>query len=175
MKVLMHVCCGPDATVALERREPHQEITLFFDNPNIHPEEEYARRLAAFLKVACAYQTEYKIGKYDPESWVVLIQGHETDPEGSARCRICIGQRLERTAQKAADLGHEAIGAVFTTSPHKKPEIVNEVGLQAAKRYNLVFLQADYKKKNGFVRSVQLSKELGIYRQNYCGCRCSLR
>ncbi|MCX6639945.1 MAG: epoxyqueuosine reductase QueH [bacterium] len=175
MKVLLHVCCGPDVTVPLERRELTDQLSLFFFNPNIHPTEEYARRLAAFLKVACHYQAEYILGDYQPEDWTGLTQGYGDAREGGERCRICIGHRLDSTAVKAQELGFDAIGSVFTTSPLKNLQLVNELGQSAADRHGIRFIPADYKKKDGFKRSVQICKELDIYRQNYCGCRFSIR
>lgn len=170
MKLLLHVCCGPDVTVALERLPDMERLTLYFDNPNIHPAEEYARRLEAFHKVADHFGAEHAVGRYDPESWLEKVRGHETDPEGGQRCRICIAHRLERTADFARSEGYDTIGSVFTTSPHKRSVMINELGEQAALRQGLSHFHTDLKKKDGFKRSVELSRELKIYRQNYCGC-----
>jgi len=175
MRLLLHVCCAPDATVALERLPETERLRLVFDNPNIHPIEEYARRLKAFLQLACHSEVDYVIGDFDPASWSEKIEGHEADPEGGERCEICIGYRLERTAEQAAQTGFDTIGCVFTTSPHKRSTLIHELGEAAARHHGLDYLRVDFKKKDGFKRSVELSHQLGLYRQNYCGCIHSIR
>jgi predicted adenine nucleotide alpha hydrolase (AANH) superfamily ATPase len=175
MRLLLHVCCGPDVTVALERLPETERLTLFFDNPNIHPLEEYTRRLETFKRVASYYGADYLIGEYNPQAWHQQVQGHEGDPEGEGRCHICIGYRLERTAQKASEDGFDTIGSVFSTSPHKHADEINEMGVCIAEKRGLSYLVSDFKKKDGFKRSVQISRQLGLYRQNYCGCIYSMR
>ena len=175
MRLLLHVCCAPDATVALERLPATERLRLWFDNPNIHPDEEYARRVEAFLKLICCRSSDYEIGLYDPQSWFEIIKGHEKDPEGGERCRLCIGFRLERAARHARETGFDTIGTVLTTSPHKKSEVIHELGENLSRAYGLTYLAEDFKKKDGFKRSVELSRQYGLYRQNYCGCVYSLR
>lgn len=175
MKLMLHVCCAPDATVALERLPEIKRLRLVFDNPNIHPVEEFARRLEAFLKLTCSANVDYVIGNFDPENWSELVHGHENDPEGGERCEICIGHRLERTAELAATSGFDTIGCVFTTSPHKKSAVIHALGEAAARKYGIGYLRIDFKKRDGFKRSVELSRELSLYRQNYCGCQYLLR
>lgn len=175
MRLLLHVCCGPDVTIALERVRDTERLCIFFDNPNIHPLEEYARRIAAFHEVACHYGVECLVGQYDPETWHEAVRGHEHDPEGGERCLICIGQRLERTVKEAVKRGYDTIGSVFSTSPHKDAAAINELGRAIAEKHGLAYFESDYKKKDGFKRSVEISKELGIYRQNFCGCVHSVR
>lgn len=176
MRLLLHVCCGPDVTVALEREpEETERLCIYFDNPNIHPAEEYAKRLAAFYEVACHYGAECLVGDYDPETWNDAVRGHEHDAEGGERCLICIGHRLERTAKEASVRGFDTIGSVFSTSPHKNAAAINELGHRIAEKHGLTYHESDYKKKDGFRRSVEISKELGIYRQNFCGCVHSVR
>ncbi len=175
MKLLLHVCCGPDVTVALERIPEIERLCLFFDNPNVHPEEEYNKRLEAFRKVVDHFGAEAIIGKYDPEKWFDEVSGHEEDPEGGERCTICFTYRLQRTARRAKEEGYDTIGSVFTTSPHKNAALINSIGKRIAEEYGLDYLESNFKKKDGFKRSVQLSHEFGIYRQNYCGCKFSIR
>ena len=175
MRLLLHVCCGPDVTVALERLPETERLTLFFDNPNIHPIEEYTRRLETFRRVASYYIADYFIGEYDPQAWLERVQGHEDDPEGGERCRLCIGYRLERTAQKARGDDFDTIGSVFTTSPHKHADQINDMGVHIADDHGLKFLISDFKKKDGFKRSVQISRQLALYRQDYCGCVYSMK
>ena len=175
MRLLLHVCCAPDATVALERLPRAERLRLFFDNPNIYPVEEFARRLEAFLKFICCSNVDYIVGDFDRDAWSGKIRGHEHDDEGGDRCGICIGWRLERTAEMAARSGFDTIGCVFTTSPHKRSPLIHKLGEAAAAKFGLNYLPIDLKKQNGFRRSVDLSRELGLYRQNYCGCQYSLR
>jgi epoxyqueuosine reductase len=175
MRLLLHVCCAPDATVALERLQGGDDIRLYFYNPNIHPAEEYDRRIEAFLKLACRTHSDYEIGPYDPESWYQAVQGHEHDPEGGERCRLCLAFRLARTARHALDTGFDTFDTVLSTSPHKKSQTIHELGSNLAKAHGLHFLASDFKKKDGFKRSVELSRLYGLYRQNYCGCEYSIR
>lgn len=175
MRLLLHVCCGPDATIALERMPQTERLRLFFDNPNIHPVEEYHRRLEAFMQVVRHFDADYRVGDYDPNAWHDRIRGHEDDPEGGERCLLCIGYRLERTARRAGRDGFNTIGSVFTTSPHKNADKINQMGKEITGRYGLNFLISNFKKQDGFKRSVQISRELGLYRQNYCGCIYSMR
>jgi predicted adenine nucleotide alpha hydrolase (AANH) superfamily ATPase len=170
MRLFLHVCCGPDVTVALERIPETEKLCIYFDNPNIHPFEEYARRMAAFYQVACHYGAECLIGEYDPESWQALVEGHEDDPEGGERCMICIGNRLEKTATEALKREYDTIGSVFSTSPLKNAKAINELGHAIARKHGLNYLESDYKKKDGFKRSIEISRELNLYRQNFCGC-----
>ena len=175
MQLLLHVCCAPDATVALERLPQAERLRLFFDNPNIYPVEEFARRLEAFLKLICCSNVDYVVGDFDQDAWSGKIRGHEHDDEGGERCEICIGWRLERTAEIASRSGFDTIGCVFTTSPHKRSALIHELGEAAAAKFGLKYLRMDLKKQDGFKRSVDLSRELGLYRQNYCGCQYSIR
>jgi predicted adenine nucleotide alpha hydrolase (AANH) superfamily ATPase len=175
VRLLLHVCCAPDATVALEKLPATERLRLWFDNPNIHPVEEYARRVEALLKLACRTNSDYEIGPYDPASWSTAVTGHEDDPEGGERCRLCIAFRLERTARRAVEAGFDVIGTVLTTSPHKKSAIIHELGERISREQGLAYLAEDFKKKDGFKRSVELSRQYGIYRQNYCGCVYSKR
>lgn len=174
MRLLLHVCCAPDVTVALERLPQTDRLSLFFDNPNIHPLEEYSRRLSAFYEVICRYGVDSYIGEYDPQNWMKVVSGREKDPEGGKRCEICIGYRLDRTARKAVEEGFDTISSVFTTSPHKNAEQINDMGTSIAEKHGLSFFPSNFKKKDGFKRSVQISRELALYRQNYCGCMYSL-
>lgn len=175
MKLLLHVCCGPDATVALERLPEYERLCLLFDNPNIHPFDEFQRRREAFEKVVSHRLVESLVGEYDPEAWLKLVEGHEGDPEKGERCNICIRYRMDRTSRTALEARFDTIGSVFTTSPHKPAAEINAWGLQIAAEYGLKYLVSDFKKKDGFKRSVELSRELGLYRQNYCGCIYSMQ
>ncbi len=175
MRLLLHICCAPDATVALERLPECQNLLLFFDNPNIFPIAEYHKRLAA-LNQLCSYTgTKYLEGAYDPESWQKAISGYEADLEGGDRCRICIAFRLERSAKFAREHGFDTLGTVLSTSPHKRTATIHQLAEETAPRFGLAHLKEDFKKRDGFKRSVELSRLYGLYRQNYCGCEYSLR
>jgi len=173
VKLLLHVCCGPDVTVALERLPETEKLALFFDNPNIHPFEEFQRRYEAFCKVAEYFGTEIIDSAYDSDEWAEEVKGLEQEPEGGKRCVVCFKYRLKRTAQKAKESGFDTIGSVLTTSPHKDAELINRTGEEIAMAFGLKYLVSNFKKKDGFRRSVELSRELEIYRQNYCGCTYS--
>lgn len=174
-RLLLHICCAPDATVGLERLSDEWEIVPFFDNPNIHPRQEYERRLAAMRKLAGASGISLQEGTYDPDAWMEEVVGLEHEPEKGRRCAVCIAMRMERAARQAAAVGCDAFAAVLTVSPHKDAALVNRLGEQAATAHGVQYLPTDLKKKDGFKRSIELSRELDLYRQNYCGCRFSIR
>ncbi|MBU0518733.1 epoxyqueuosine reductase QueH [bacterium] len=174
MKLLLHVCCGPDVTVALERLPDLSRLALFFDNPNIHPAEEYQKRYEAFRQVAEYFKAEIINSAYDQEVWAEEVKGLEEEPEGGKRCIVCFRYRLRRTAEKAKDLSFDTIGSVLTTSPHKDAELINQTGQAIATEFGLNYLASNFKKQDGFKRSVELSRQIGIYRQNYCGCLYSI-
>ena len=174
-KLLLHICCAPCSTHVIDVLSRDYEVTGFFYNPNIHPDEEYRRRLREAIRYAKIAGVELITGDYDPERWFEAVKGLEGEPEGGRRCRICFEMRLERTAQVARERGFEVFTTTLSVSPHKKADVINEVGRLVAERHGLEFLEADFKKKGGFERSVKLSKQYGLYRQNYCGCIFSLR
>ncbi|MBI5166945.1 MAG: epoxyqueuosine reductase QueH [candidate division NC10 bacterium] len=173
-RILLHICCAPDATVVIERLASDYRLTGFFYNPNIHPEEEYSRRLGETIRLAEGLDFPLFLGDYDPVNWFSLVRGFEGEPEGGTRCEICIRMRLERTAALARDEGFTAFSTVLTVSPHKQAPFINRVGAEVAARHGLSFFGADFKKKDGFKRSLELSKRHGLYRQKYCGCIYSL-
>jgi hypothetical protein len=172
-KVLLHICCGVCAGRAVEQlREEGFEVTGFFYNPNIYPEDEYARRLEAAKSVAAALNFELLEGKYEPGRWNELVKGLENEPEGGSRCTACFGLRLAVTKETADKLGMEYFTATLTISPHKNAELINRLGAETGEGK---FLARDFKKKDGFKKAMALAKSQNIYRQNYCGCESSLR
>lgn len=176
MLILLHVCCAPDATTAVERlREEGYEPILFFSNPNIEPQEEYLKRLEATVKLSNSWNLKLIVEEPDRISWQQQIKGLEDLPEGSIRCNKCIEFRLKSTAVHAKRNGFHVFSSTLTTSPKKNSKRILEIGESVAKEFKIEYLHRDFKKKNGFLRSVILSKELGLYRQNYCGCIYSLR
>jgi len=175
-KLLLHVCCiGCGAYVAKTLSEEF-EVTLYFYNPNIDPLEEYERRLAETKRIASELGLPLLIESVrQHDNWLALVKGHETDPERGARCIICYRDRLGVTGRKAEALGFDYFGSTLTVSPHKSAAAVNQVGQEVAEQVGVLFLARDYKKQNGCLLATQLSKELGVYRQDYCGCQFSMR
>lgn len=174
-RMLLHICCAPCSTHVIEVLKPDYELAGFFYNPNIHPRSQYKLRLEEMIRYAKIAGIDLAVGEYDVKRWFEMVKGLEDEPEGGRRCWICYEMRLERTAQYAAEHGFEIITTTLSISPHKRTDVINEIGVQVAERYGVEFLQADFKKKGGFQRSVILSKRYNLYRQDYCGCIFSLR
>ena len=182
-KIFLHSCCGPCSTAVIERLIPDYSITVFFYNPNITNEGEYHKRFETEKEFIEAFNknhpewtpVELMEGEYDPEEFLRFVRGYEREPENGARCAKCFEFRMERTVRKAAELGYPLFGTTLSVSPHKKTQTINEKGYALSRRYGVDFLDESFKKKDGFRRSVDLSREYGLYRQNYCGCRFSER
>lgn len=180
--LLLHSCCGPCSTAVAERLCARYKVTIFFCNPNIYDRDEYERRLDSqrlFVEKRNASDREGEplelvCDAYDEAAFLSLVRGHEEDKEGGARCRICIGDRMERTAIYASMHGFEHFTTTLSVSPHKDFGMIKELGSALALRYGIEFLAEDFKKQNGFGRSCELAREYGLYRQNYCGCRFSM-
>lgn len=150
-------------------------VSVFFYNPNIFPKEECGKRLNA-EKIFCnRMKIDLIEGPYDHERWLKEVSGFDQEPEGGKRCELCIKTRLERTALKAKELEFDMFAATLTVSPHKSYDLVRDLGSRIAESTAVAFLDRDFKKKDGFKRSLELSKEYGLYRQSYCGCEFSKR
>ena len=180
-RILLHSCCAPCSTAVIERLKEEFEIVIFYYNPNIYPEEEYIRRKNEEIKyINLLNETDKTISismidsDYECEKFYEVTKGYETEREGGARCAICFKLRLEETAKKANELGFDLFGTTLTVSPHKNAELINSIGLGIEKELGVKFLVSNFKKDNGYKRSVELSKENNIYRQNYCGCEFAL-
>ncbi len=181
--VLLHSCCGPCSTACIERLLPDYRITIFFYNPNVTDAEEYARRKEAQIQFLTAYnerlpeedRVQFIEGEYLPEDFYQACGALAGEPEGGRRCTECFRLRMDRTAQVARKTGHPLFGTTLTVSPHKNYPLISAIGSELARVYDLEFLDVDFKKKAGFQRSIELSKEYGLYRQNYCGCEYSMR
>jgi predicted adenine nucleotide alpha hydrolase (AANH) superfamily ATPase len=173
--MLVHVCCAPDALYVIDLLKKDYDVYGYFYNPNIHPEEEYRLRLQETQKVAEILEMSLIEEKYDPENWFELTEKFKAEPEKGRRCDVCYAMRLQRTAQKAAQEGFHIFTTVMSLSPWKKVKVMNRMGRMFAKRYGIDFLVADFKKKDGFKKSIELSKKYALYRQNYCGCIYSKR
>ncbi|MBN1999197.1 epoxyqueuosine reductase QueH [candidate division KSB1 bacterium] len=168
-KVLLHVCCAPCLTIAVDRLQEYQ-IGCWFYNPNIHPESEYQKRADELLLFAARLDIPVIPAPYDPKEWNNRIAGHEKDPEGGERCKICFEMRLEKTAAAAVEHDYQVFGTVLSTSPHKNAQLINDIGRKLADKYHIEYLDANFKKQDGYKRSIELSKEFQLYRQDYCGC-----
>lgn len=181
--LLLHSCCGPCSTAVVERLSERFRITIYFCNSNIDDEAEYKRRLdaqRAFVEAynaseGCASPLTLVVAPYAPEAFLAGVRGYETAPEGGLRCRICIGDRLERTAAYAAMSGFEYFTTTLSVSPHKDYEMILALGRELGVRYGLTFVAEDFKKRDGFRRSAELAKAYCLYRQDFCGCRFSKR
>ncbi len=169
-RILVHVCCAPDALFVFGLLKEDYEVAGFFSNSNIHPREEYALRLEEARKVARTHGVPLIEDDYDPDGWLRLTRKFKDEPEKGRRCDVCYAARLGRTAERAAREGFDTFATVMSLSPWKKAAAMNRIGRQFAARYGLAFLEADFKKKDGFKKSVDLSRAHGLYRQDYCGC-----
>ena len=174
--LLLHSCCAPCSSYCLEYLSSFFRITVFYYNPNITIREEYDHRITEQKRLIEEMNARYNLdinfasGKYEPERFFETIKGMEKCPEGGERCRRCFDLRLGEAAGYASDHGFDFFTTTLTISPLKNADILNELGNKKAKEYNIAFLPSDFKKNNGYKRSIELSAEYGLYRQNYCGC-----
>ena len=170
----LHSCCAPCSSAVLEQLNDAFQIAVFYYNPNISPEDEFRRRAEEQLRLVrempLAEDIRAEIGAYDPERFYAAVRGHESDPEGGARCSICFELRLRETAKYARDIGAEYFTTTLSISPLKDASRLNTLGSAIAAEYGLKYLHSDFKKKDGYRRSCALSKEYDLYRQDYCGC-----
>lgn len=171
--VLLHICCAPDSTAVVERLRPNYRVRGFFHDPNVAPQEEYQRRLAEAERVAQELQFELIPSEYAPEAWLEAVRGYEQEPERGRRCAICFQFNLNATAAKAAELGIPNFTTTLSISPHKHWEQILQAGQAAARRWGVTFVEENFKKKDGFKRSLEWSEQLSLYRQDHCGCSFS--
>lgn len=174
-RLFVHVCCAPDSLYVMDMLKRDYEVVGFFYNPNIHPAQEYALRLEEARKVARVVGFELIEGPYEDERWFEITRKFEDEPEKGRRCDICYALRLQRTALEASSRGCGLFTTIMSLSPWKKADVLNQIGKMFGRRYGLNFLEANFKKKDGFRKSVELSKQHGLYRQDYCGCLFSKR
>ena len=178
-KLLLHACCAPCSSAVLERIGNFFEISILYYNPNITEKEEYEKRIVEIKKLISMIHPKYKVslieGDYNPEKFFEMAKGLEKEPERGKRCYKCYEMRLEETAKIAEKLGFNHFATTLTLSPHKNSNWINEIGEELTKKYNTNYLYSDFKKKNGYKRSIELSKEYNLYRQDYCGCIYSKR
>ena len=175
--LLLHSCCAPCSSYILENLSKYFKITIFYYNPNISPLEEYLKRKEEqkrlIREMKCLFPVSIIDCDYDNSLYEEKIKGLENEPERGGRCSVCFRLRLEKTALKAKKLGFDYFGTTLTVSPYKNANLLNEIGKELENTYQVSFLVSDFKKKNGYKRSIELSKEYHLYRQNYCGCKYS--
>ena len=171
-RLLLHSCCGPCSSAVLERLTAHFDVTVLYYNPNIEPEEEYRHRLAEQERLLSLLPGNVKLlpCDYDHGAFSAFAEGMADCPEGGERCLCCFALRLNETAKQAKAHGFEYSTTTRSVSPHKNADNVNRIGEAAGRQAGVKYLFADFKKKNGYLRSLQLSKEYDLYRQDYCGC-----
>ena len=174
-KLLLHICCGPCSTEVIRRLKDDYEVVGFFYNPNVHPEDEYNKRLMEVQRISALWRVLVDAPPYDHELFLAVARGLEERPEGGSRCLACYRLRLDETARRTAENGCTHLATTLTIAPMKKAAVINPIGRGAATRHGLVFVEDDWKKRDGFKHSIELSRDLGLYRQNYCGCEFSLR
>jgi len=173
-KLLLHICCaGCGAYVSQVMKKEGFEVLLYFFNPNIFPKTEYDIRKKEVEDVAKKFALDFFMEEYDHESWMLLVKGMESEPEKGRRCVICYEDRLERTAKKAEMLNCQYFTSTLSVSPYKVVKEINRIGEKLSKKYSVEFLARDFKKQDGFKKASKLSRELNLYRQNYCGCEFS--
>ena len=175
--LLLHTCCAPCSSAVLLRLADYFQITVFNYNPNIEPYEEYVKRKEERKRILKEFQTKYPISfldcDYEHEAFLRASKGLEKEREGGSRCFVCYRLRLEKTAQKALENGFTYFGTSLTVSPYKNAQKINEVGEDLALKYQVSFLYSDFKKHDGYKKSIEMSKQYRLYRQDYCGCSFS--
>ena len=175
-KILLHICCAPDGSVPVpDLISEGWDVVGFFYGSNIHPYDEYVKRLEAVNRLISHNAVKCEIPSYSPDEWLKNVKGLELEPEGGKRCAECFRTQLEASARAAKSLGCEYMSTTLTISPHKNVSLINELGQSISNSHGLKWENRIWRKNNGFLRSVEASKELSLYRQNYCGCVFSVR
>ncbi len=174
-KLLLHICCAGCGAHISETLKSDYQVALYFYNPNIFPEDEYNKRLEEAKKIADEFWLDLIIGGYGHKGWLKEINGLEKEPEKGKRCYVCYKLRIEETAKIAKAKDYDFFSTTLTISPHKDAGAISAIGRELARKHNIDFLDKDFKKQEGFKKSCELSRKLGLYRQNYCGCEFSVR
>ncbi len=176
-KLLLHSCCAPCSSACIERLTNFFDITILYYNPNIEPYEEYLKRKKEEIRFIKEYPNIHKLDiidcDYDNDLFLNIAAGLEEEPERGKRCLKCYNLRMEYTAKKVKELGYDYFATTLTLSPLKDSQVLNKIGYALSKKYDISYLPSDFKKQNGYKRSIELSKEYNLYRQNFCGCKYS--
>ncbi len=177
--LLLHCCCAPCSSYVLEYLTSHFRITVFYYNPNITVSAEYVKRVNELKRLIseqpAVYPVTFSEGEYDPQRFYDIVRGYEDAPEGGERCFRCYRLRLAEAAEAAKEGGFDYFTTTLSISPHKNAAKLNEIGGEEAARVGVPYLFSDFKKSGGYKRSIELSRQYGLYRQNYCGCEFSRR
>lgn len=174
--LILHSCCGPCSTAVIERLADDFDITVFYFNPNITDSEEYMHRRDEEIRFINEYNAKtgkdikFIEGEYNPDEYYSLAKGLEQAPEGGERCSLCFKLRLEKTARLAKEMNADFFDTTLTVSPYKNYDVISEIAKEISERLGAKYLSGNYKKQDGYKRSIDLSKEYGLYRQHYCGC-----
>ena len=178
-RLLLHACCAPCSSYCLEYLSRYFDITVYYHNPNISPESEFDYRVSELRRLIdempLSYPVKLVVAAYDASEFENAVKGLENEPERGSRCTVCYRLRLEKSAEYASDNGFDYFTTTLSISPYKDAARLNGIGEELAGKYSVKFLPSDFKKKNGYKRSVELSGEYGLYRQDYCGCVYSKR
>ena len=178
-KLLLHACCAPCSSAVLEKLADFFEITIYYYNPNISDKKEYHKRVNELRRFISEFNTKYDVklieGEYEPEKYDEIVKGMEDLPEKSKRCYYCYEMRIKDTARVAEKLNYPYFTTTLSLSPHKNANWINKIGKEQEKNFETTFLYSDFKKEEGYKRSIELSKEYNLYRQDYCGCIYSKR
>ncbi len=173
-KLLLHSCCAPCSSYVIEYLSDFFEITVFYYNPNLYPDSEYLLRSREQKRFISEFKSKHPLSfvdaGFEPDEFYTAVSGLESEPEGGGRCEECFKLRLSKTADTAKRGGFDYFATTLTISPLKNAELINKVGEEQAKKHGVKYLASDFKKKNGFKRSTELSREYKLYRQYYCGC-----
>lgn len=177
-KLLLHSCCAPCSSYVIEYLSDYFEITVFYYNPNLYPDEEYEIRSGEQKRFISEFKSKYPLSYLDapfiPNEFYSRVKGYENEKEGGKRCEKCFELRLEKTAALAKEKDFDYFATTLTISPLKNAALINKIGSELSEKYGVKYLASDFKKKNGFKRSTELSRQYNLYRQDYCGCVFSM-
>lgn len=174
-KILLHTCCATCACYPYFFLSENYDVTLFYYNPNIYPENEYQKRLSDIKRFSENSGINLIIGGYNNKSWENYVTGLEDEPEGGRRCEKCFRFRLQETAYEAKSNDFDYFATTMSISPHKNFELINTIGMSLEKSYGVSYFESNFKKKDGFKKTMEISRKSDFYRQNYCGCKYSIR
>lgn len=178
-KILLHSCCAPCSSHVISCLTDYADITVLYYNPNISPKSEYDKRKEEQIRLINEIDKKHRVDiidcDYDNDVYEALIKGYEDEPERGSRCTICFNLRLEKAAKMAKMLGYDYFCSTLTVSPYKNSKLINRIGEEISNKYGVKWLHSDFKKKEGYKHSIELSRKYNLYRQDYCGCKYSIR